>query len=59
MQISEISDEELNKIVKIVSGSEVDIFYFADSLGNLDPSDIKHFSNIIKKNWRKTSLSCS
>ena len=53
MQISEISDEELNKIVKIVSNSKVDIFYFADSLGNLDPADIKHFSNIIKKNWKK------
>lgn len=53
MQISEISDMELDKIVKTVSRSKVDIFYFADSLGNLDPTDIKRISNIIKKNWKR------
>ncbi len=54
MQISEINDLELEKISKLISNSKVDIFYFADSLGNLEPKDIKHFTNIIKKNWKKS-----
>ena len=35
MQISEISDNEIEKITKLASKSKLDIFYFADSLGNL------------------------
>ena len=53
MQISEINDSDLEKVSKLISNSEIDIFYFADSLGNLEPKDIKHISTIIKKNWKK------
>ena len=53
MQISEIDDDEIEKISKLVSKSKIDVFYFADSLGNLEPQNIKHISNLIRKNWKK------
>ena len=53
MQISEISDLEIEKITKLVAQSKLDVFYFADSLGNLEPQDIIHISKVIKKNWKK------
>ena len=53
MQISEINDSDLENVSKLISNSETDIFYFADSLGNLEPKDIKHISTIIKKKWKK------
>ena len=53
MQISEIDDLEIEKITKVISKSELDVFYFADSLGNLEPQNIIHISNLIKKNWKK------
>jgi len=53
MQISEISDIEIEKITKLVAKSKLDVFYFADSLGNLEPQNIIHISNLIKKNWKK------
>ena len=33
MQISEISDSEIERISKLAANSKLDIFYFADSLG--------------------------
>ncbi len=53
MQISEIKDSEIEEITKLVSKSKLDIFYFADSLGNLEPQNIVHISKLIKKNWKK------
>ena len=53
MQISEISDSEIERISKLAANSKLDIFYFADSLGNLEPKNIVDISNVIKKNWKK------
>ena len=53
MQISEVSDSEIEKITKVASKSKLDIFYFADSLGNLEPKNITDISNVIKRNWKK------
>ncbi|MDA7447776.1 aldolase catalytic domain-containing protein [Candidatus Pelagibacter ubique] len=53
MQISEISDIEIEKITRLVAKSKLDVFYFADSLGNLEPRNIIHISNLIKKYWKK------
>jgi len=53
MQISEIKDQDVEKITKHVAKSKLDVFYFADSLGNLEPHNIVHISNLIKKNWKK------
>ena len=53
MQISEVSDSEIKKITSLASNSKLDVFYFADSLGNLEPKDITDISNIIKKYWKR------
>ena len=53
MQISEVSDGEIEKITKLASNSKLDIFYFADSLGNLEPKNIIDISNVIKRYWKK------
>ena len=53
MQISEIKDQDVEKITKHAAKSKLDVFYFADSLGNLEPHNIVHISNLIKKNWKK------
>ena len=53
MQISEINNSEIDRITKLVAKSKLDVFYFADSLGNLEPQDIVRISNLIKKNWKK------
>jgi 4-hydroxy 2-oxovalerate aldolase len=53
MQISEIDNHEIEKVTKFLAKSKLDIFYFADSLGNLEPHDIVHISNLIKKNWKR------
>jgi len=53
MQISEIKNNEIEKITKLLAASKLDIFYFADSLGNLEPQNIIEISSLIKKNWKK------
>ena len=53
MQISEISENEIEKITKLAAKSKLDIFYFADSLGNLEPKNIIDISNVIKRYWKK------
>ena len=53
MQISEVSDLEIEKITTLASNSKLDVFYFADSLGNLEPKDIIKISNVIKRYWKK------
>ena len=60
MQISEIKDKEIEDVLKFLSKSKLDLFYFADSLGNLEPHNIIHLANLIKKNWKKRyRFSCS
>ena len=49
MQISEISNQELIKILIILNKSKIKIFYIADSLGSLSPASIARISNILKK----------
>ena len=48
MQISEINNLEIEKITKLVAKSKLDIFYFADSLGNLEPHNIIDISNFFE-----------
>ena len=53
MQISEIKDKEIEDTLRLLSKSKLDLFYFADSLGNLEPHNIIHIANLIKRNWKK------
>ena len=52
MQISERKTKEIEILVKLINEMKVKILYFADSLGSLNPSDIKKIVNAIKKNWK-------
>ncbi len=54
MQINGVSNKELSKCLKDLKLSRsVDVFYFADSFGNLNPLDVKKICKTIKKNWDK------
>ena len=53
MQISEIKDKEIEDTLRLLSKSKLFLFYFADSLGNLEPHNITHIANLIKRNWKK------
>ena len=54
MQINNVSNKELKDCLKTLHKSNcVDVFYFADSFGNLKPNDVKKICNFIKKNWHK------
>ena len=54
MQINRISENELIKALKELKRiKDVEVFYFADSFGNMKPEDIKKICKIIKKNWPK------
>jgi 4-hydroxy 2-oxovalerate aldolase len=52
MQAHGKSEQEYNSIAKTVASWEVfDILYFADSLGNMLPEDVKRISQALKKEW--------
>jgi 4-hydroxy 2-oxovalerate aldolase len=54
MQVNNVSQKNLKQCLNLLDKSKsVDVFYFADSFGNLKPSDIKKLCSIIKKNWKK------
>ena len=54
MQINNVSNKQLENCLKKLAQTEsVDVFYFADSFGNLKPSNIKSICKVIKKNWKK------
>lgn len=54
MQINNVKKKELINCLNLIEKKKcVDIFYFADSFGNLKPQDIKKICNIISKNWNK------
>tara|TARA_B100000795_G_C22806749_1_gene445499 strand:+ start:4323 stop:5936 length:1614 start_codon:yes stop_codon:yes gene_type:complete len=51
MQISEASDEQMVKFSINASDSNLDVLYFADSLGNLKPKNIDHIIAKLKSGW--------
>ena len=54
MQIDKISKFELINVLKLlIKSKSADIFYFADSFGNLDSKKVKNICVTIKKNWDK------
>ena len=53
MQIAGKNDSEIQRLTEIVSESSVDILYFADSLGSLEPKDVEHLQSIIGKSWNR------
>ncbi len=54
MQINNVTKKDLRKCLKKLELSKsVDVFYFADSFGNLKPKDVKSICKVIKNNWKK------
>lgn len=52
MQVNNIFEEQLIKAVSMVKGwNAVDIFYFADSFGNMDLKSVSKVVNVLKKYW--------
>ena len=53
MQIAQRSLNDIERISKKISKSEIDVLYFADSMGSLGPSRMELIINAIKKFWKK------
>ena len=54
MQIDKISKTELEITLKLLTKSRsVDVFYFADSFGNLNTKKVKEICQTIKNNWNQ------
>ena len=54
MQITELSKSKILKAVKFIENNNLaDIFYFADSLGSLNPKNTKKICSIINECWKK------
>jgi 4-hydroxy 2-oxovalerate aldolase len=53
MQISEYDDYQINRIVKKLAKKNVDVIYFADSLGCMNTRDVANITRKIKKNFKK------
>ena len=52
MQISMMDDVDVLKFSKMVNDNgDVDVFYFADSLGSMLPDDVVNIINLIKDGW--------
>jgi len=52
MQIADKSVEELQKLSKVISKSQIDVFYFADSMGSMNPAKTSSIIKSIKKSWK-------
>ena len=48
MGISLLTDEQIKQALARVDDDVVDVFYFADSFGSLEASDIVHYANLIR-----------
>jgi 4-hydroxy 2-oxovalerate aldolase len=54
MQINNVKKIELKRCLKkLNSSNSVDVFYFADSFGNLKPKNIRDICKTIKEHWKK------
>lgn len=51
MQITVCTDDEINTLGRVMSSTNVEALYFADSLGSMYPSDVKEIINNLKKSW--------
>ena len=53
MQISERNNDEIKKIKQYIPEDDLDILYFADSMGSLEVIDIERIISLIKIFWKK------
>ncbi len=53
MQITERNSFEIEEVSKKISNSNVDVLYFADSMGGLEPKNIEKIVKSLRKYWKK------
>ena len=51
MQIADRTDEEIENIAATTPADAVDVIYFADSLGGLDPGQTAHIVQRLRSRW--------
>lgn len=51
MQIAERSDEEIIELSRVAAEWPIEVLYFADSLGGLDPSGVAHIIKTLTTHW--------
>ena len=52
MQISEQSKEKILSVAKIAQKTELDVLYFADSLGGMDPTEVSNIIKNFREHWK-------
>ena len=53
MQVTTIDKLQLKKVISFLNKENVDVLYFADSLGSLDIENLNQIINVFKENWPK------
>lgn len=51
MQIAERNDDEIISLAQIASEYPIDVLYFADSMGSLNPAQVEHIVGLIRQAW--------
>ncbi len=51
MQISSLEDIDIRHVSQQMSGSNVEVFYFADSLGSMTHLDVERICGLIREDW--------
>lgn len=51
MQIADRSDDEIISLAQRASEYPIDALYFADSMGSLNPAQVKHIVGLIRQAW--------
>lgn len=53
MQVADRSEEEIAQIGEIASHYDLDVLYFADSMGSLEPDQAATIVKILKRHWHR------
>lgn len=51
MQIADCSSEEIKQLAKLASQSPLDVLYFADSMGSMNPEQTSDIIGILRQGW--------
>lgn len=51
MQIAERSNEEIAELSRVATTWPIEVLYFADSLGGLEPSSVANIISLLKTHW--------
>lgn len=52
MQVADRTEDEITTLTNKASAYPIDVLYFADSMGSLNPEQIKTMVNVFKKGWK-------